>query len=489
MANEYYELIGVSPNATEDEIRQAYARTRREVQKERNEERLKKLLEAKSTLLDPAARKHYDSFQQYGAEVGELQAEAAQATEEEDWGRAIRILKRIVVLVPTEVSAANQLGLAYLYSGDPIEALKIFERLVAAASDVAVYWMNCGHAIMELADIAGDVVGGRVQWVCPGCSNLMYAQHTQLYTDLTCSDCGQHHHLYSDEAATLRAQARTRFQRAYDLEPSNPQPYMQIAISHCRDNHYDQAISWAEKGINADGKVDIGDLEDLFTLSLIYALAEKPDGAYETTRKLLTLSDDDDFPGYLNWRFGKLGFEAAQGFAFERAALWLKCAAICTPLDDEAKGLAEYVRNLADAQVEHKRLRDDPEVVNPLRRRAALQLIIGSGSDDDDFDTEAAGSEIINELGEYPMARLRASVRYVVSQYRATYRLDKGFYDGLSETLDDALRNAGSNYQSGGSTSSSSSSSSTDSCSGCCCMLPALCIIVSAAMGLLVLLH
>lgn len=485
MANEYYEIIGVSPNATEEEIKQAYALTRREVQRERNEEKLKKLLEAKSTLLDPAARKHYDSFQQYGAEVGELQAEAVQAAEDEDWGRAIRALKRIIVLVPTEVSALNQLGLAYLHSDDAVEAVKVLERLVTSAPEVAVYWMNCGHALMELADLAGYAVGGRISWVCPGCGDTLYGQQAKSYIDVTCSGCGQRHHFYSDEAASLRAQARTHFQRAYDLEPANPQPYMQIAISHCKDHRYDEAISWAEKGINADGKVDIGDLEDLFTLCFIYALAERPDGAYETTRKLLTLSDDADFPEYLNWRFGKLGFEATQAFAFERAALWMKCASICTPLDDDAKGLAEYLRNLADAQGEHRRLRDDPEVVNPLRKRAALQLIIGSGSDDGDFDADAAASGIIDELAEYPMGRLRASVRYLVAQYRATYHLDKSFYDSLSETLDNALRSARSQT----SYSSGSNSSSTDTCSGCCCALPALLVLGSAVVGLFAFLH
>src|SRR5437660_10020542 len=73
---DYYKILGVSKNATEKEIRQAYRKLARQYHPDVNpgdkaaEEKFKEINEANEVLSDPEKRKKYDElssyYQQYG---------------------------------------------------------------------------------------------------------------------------------------------------------------------------------------------------------------------------------------------------------------------------------------------------------------------------------------------------------------------------------------------------------------------------------------
>lgn len=75
-ANDYYAILGVSPDATDEEIKRAYRKLALQTHPDRNpgnkeaEERFKKINEAYGVLSDPRKRAEYDQYRHMGFHAG-----------------------------------------------------------------------------------------------------------------------------------------------------------------------------------------------------------------------------------------------------------------------------------------------------------------------------------------------------------------------------------------------------------------------------------
>ena len=76
MSKNYYDILGVSENATEEEIKKAFRTLAKKYHPDRNkgdktaEDKFKEISEAYDTLSDPKKRQEYDNIRKYGAFTG-----------------------------------------------------------------------------------------------------------------------------------------------------------------------------------------------------------------------------------------------------------------------------------------------------------------------------------------------------------------------------------------------------------------------------------
>ncbi len=389
MSVDHYETLGVSEEASQEEIKRAYYRLVRQYPPEKEPEKFKVIREAYETLSDPKARDNYNAMQRHGEEVRRLFGEAETLMSEDRWEEAQRPLKRILLVMPTADAALNSLGICYLNLADWDNSIKVYDKLTTRSPDVPVYWSNYGMAYYEQT---GDM-----------------------------SD-------QDNRKSQLLNNARAKFIRARDLEPYNVQHYISLSRAYVREKDYSQAEYWLEQGIGADGKTDTSDFEILFELCIVYLYAGKLNHIAQTASRIIALVSpgDDEFRKYASARFGVLGHELFQLRAFREALTFLNASERFDPGNTDLREFAQSVRAIMDARDQFDRLKNDPQICGPVKAFCAYYVAGNSGEFEDETqeETDRIFGDVVRGLDSVHPTQVLSSVVRVRTYYPAIYSIN-----------------------------------------------------------------
>jgi len=396
MAFDLYNVLGITPKATSDDVRRAYYRLVRQHPPEKDPEGFKAIRNAYETLSDSRARRNYDAFEQHGEELGRLFDEAHAHIEKGEWKEAARRFKRVVVLAPEAEFGWNELGNCYLGAQEWGEAKRVYSSLVARASDVALYWSNLGFAsLLEAENLDGQA---------------------------------------GDRKAALCLEARKHFEHAACLEPDGSQYLLAVARTFKQEGKYEEAIQWTERAISASQKGGgVPDFEALFHLCTVHLwfgkLQEIPNVA---SRIISLLPADEDIRKYAAWRFIDFGLELGKLHDFKAAGAYIRAALQFDPSNEDLKKYRAWTDSAAQAIEEWDTIKDERNIIGPII--ALVQVFLC-----DAFDTPMEGGrqswiDNINEaLGTWTKEDVLNSLSRLKSRYPGCYGLNKECFDHLKE--------------------------------------------------------
>lgn len=402
MANELYQVLEVSSQASTDEIKRAYFRLVRKYSPEKEPERFKQIRAAYDTLCDPKARSNYDAVQNYGDQIKELIGQAEQRMEAKEWSQAIPLLKQVLVITPISDAARNLLGLCYIHIENWDFAVKVYRALTKTNEYVPVYWSNFGHVYKQQAESLNDG---------------------------------------DSDKAKLYYNARECFKQAVKLESFNSAPYLDIAETYLNESNYSEALAWAERAIGADGKVDYNDFDAMLLICRVHLFSGETQKIEVMTQRIISLLPNNlELRQYAANRFANLGFEVAKiaanlaNFDIWRAALqFLKAAMNLEPNNADVIILYEKVEEIVVAIDQYELLTQDSLIIPGFQRLAAFCLADYFDFHDSAPERKSFLNDILTEILASPTSTILASLNKIKFSYPAMYGLNIDLFNRIEQ--------------------------------------------------------
>lgn len=365
MAYDLYQVLELTQDATEKEIKAAFFRLVRKYTPEDHPEKFKEIRKAYETLRDPKARANYDAMEQSGEAIEQLVVEAREHEEEKNWEEAVRCYKKIVALAPGLDWAWNALGLCYSYQKDYSNASKIFARLTARAGDVAVYWCNYGWINM----------------------NLFYKYDQPSYLSL----------------------AREMFEKAHELEPFNSTYVLDIARTYLESKDYSQALTYVNKAIAINQETDFQDMDAYIVKSMIYDSQGQPERIVSIADEILAATGGDlEFYEHAAYRLASYGYEFYKKHIYDLAKVYAEAALKLNSESKEIRMLFEDSELFSNCEREWERIEKDSSIADPVKKVALLNLADLFGEVDDyqtawgNICTHFPGTRVLGLLHRFP---------------------------------------------------------------------------------------
>lgn len=416
----HYETLGVAPDATDADIKRAWARKVREHPPEKDAEANQRINEAKQVLLDPKARARYDAHLNHGSEIAALMLEAMIASNAEDHAAAAAAFRKAVALAPDDDNLRHLWALETKRAGDVAGAVRILRGLVRRAPDVALYLFNLGTMLWEIEG--------------------------------------------TDRQASL-SESLELLKQAVALEPHNSDYHVGLARCYRHMSLYDQAEQAIEAAVMTDGEVNVQDIEALFELPIIHIFAQRLERiAQDADRIRAVVADlDEDAHQICGYRFAKLAAELVEIHAYEPALHCARAAVKCAPTDANLRKLESEVADLSTMEDELAALARDGSIPSAIKVLVAVRGLVRIDQMEPK-DAQQRNEEAIEALSSIPAAVIVQALDRARSKYPTLYKLGS---ESFSE-----IRRVAERLSSGQASPASTGASGT----GCCLILavPAL---------------
>jgi len=391
MSYELYNILGVTPDASEDEIKRAYFKKVRQFPPEKNPEKFKAIRTAYETLINKESRADYDALQKYGGKISKLILEAEDFMSKEDWNEAVKKWKAVLDLLPDNKSVYESLAMCYLMSGDIDKSIELYKKLLKRDSTIPTYWMNLGWAY------------------------LIKARENTLDKD------------------EFYKKSEKAFKKVTELEPYNALAYQALATIKQDKQEWEEAVKLLELAVSSDNKLDLHDVFSLFQLCPLYIILDKEKEFKDTLKRIESIvPDDEEVKEIVAFKLVALADELINPASrYKEAYFVLRLASKLLPNNNDIKKAKDEAKTIYKATEELGAFETDAFIIQPFKFLLAASLFEVYHESYDKSAVELA----LKRLEYYSPWELQESIDRIKEVYPNLYKLNKPFLKELSQFI------------------------------------------------------
>ena len=309
----YYEILNINKNASQEEIRSGYKKMLRKYPPEKEQEKYKEIREAYDTLKDEKSRKNYDAYFHHEKDIKTLEDKYTEHMEAKNYNEAEKVLKKILIISPEIAHIKDKLGEIFFLEEKYNKSIEIYKELIKEYPDNVDYLIKLG-------------------------GNYQKIEKYEI--------------------------SRMYFLTAYALDTSNSEAISGVVHSYIKENKISEAIDFLNEDIEKDDKLDF---EDFFALSKLlecYIIKNDMSNLKRTLEDIKKIAlEDEESKSFISWKLGKLAAELYDMGIYEETKETLE---ICLKLTPDVDIILELYKNV-DLFVEANKLMNDDNIYGPSK--------------------------------------------------------------------------------------------------------------------------
>ncbi|MHB9297357.1 J domain-containing protein [Fusobacterium polymorphum] len=309
----YYEILNINKNASQEEIRSGYKKMLRKYPPEKEQEKYKEIREAYDTLKDEKSRKNYDAYFHHEKDIKTLEDKYTEYMKAKNYNEAEKVLKKILIISPEIAHIKDKLGEIFFLEEKYNKSIEIYKELIKEYPDNVDYLIKLG-------------------------GNYQKIEKYEI--------------------------SRMYFLTAYALDTSNSEAISGVVHSYIKENKISEAIDFLNEDIEKDDKLDF---EDFFALSKLlecYIIKNDMSNLKRTLEDIKKIAlEDEESKSFISWKLGKLAAELYDMGIYEETKETLE---ICLKLTPDVDIILELYKNV-DLFVEANKLMNDDNIYGPSK--------------------------------------------------------------------------------------------------------------------------